>query len=74
MIYPLEFRLFHRQENDQNSDTNYSKVVQNHSAKNTPVAKNAEDYINYGRQIPDLRLQNTTPAHVLKTIKKFKPK
>ncbi len=25
MIFPLEFRLFHREENDQNSDKNYSK-------------------------------------------------
>ncbi len=38
------------------------------------VAKKPEDYINYGRDIPELLLGNTTPEHVLKTIKKFKLK
>jgi hypothetical protein len=52
----------------------FTAVGQQISDSVPPVAKNAEDYINYGRQIPDLHLQNTTPAHVLKTIKKFKPK
>jgi len=38
------------------------------------VTKKPEDYINYGRQIPSLLLRNTTPEHLLKIIKKFKPK
>jgi hypothetical protein len=33
-----------------------------------------EDYINYGRIIPELRLGNTTPEHVLKIIQKLKNK
>jgi hypothetical protein len=39
-----------------------------------PVEKNAEDYIVYDTPVPDLLLQNTTPEHVRKTIKNFKPK
>jgi hypothetical protein len=39
-----------------------------------PVQKQPEDYINYGREIPGLLLGNTTPEHVLKTIRKFKNK
>jgi hypothetical protein len=40
-----------------------------------PVEKNAEEYVNYNRPVPNLLLQNTTPEHVYKTIKKnFKPK
>jgi hypothetical protein len=35
-----------------------------------PVTKNAEDYIDYGRDIPDFNLQNTTPEHIQKIIKK----
>ncbi len=35
-----------------------------------PVSKNPEDYIDYGREIPDLNLQNTTPEHIQKIIKK----
>jgi hypothetical protein len=34
----------------------------------------AEDYIDYGRVIPDLLLQNTTPEHVKKIIRSLKPK
>jgi hypothetical protein len=49
----------------------FTAVGQQISDSVPPVVKNAEEYINYGRQIPELRLQNTTPAHVLKTIKKF---
>ncbi len=33
-----------------------------------PVEKNPEDYIEYGRDIPDLNLQNTTPKHIQKII------
>ncbi len=36
--------------------------------------KKLEDYINYNRLVPDLLLQNTTPGHIIKTIKNFKPK
>jgi hypothetical protein len=39
-----------------------------------PVEKNAEEYVNYNRPVPNLLLQNTTPEHVYKTIKNFKPK
>jgi hypothetical protein len=39
-----------------------------------PVEKKAEDYIFYDTPVPDLLLQNTTPEHVRKTIKNFKPK
>jgi hypothetical protein len=39
-----------------------------------PVTKKPEDYINYGRHIPDMSLGNTTPEHVLKIIRKFKNK
>jgi hypothetical protein len=39
-----------------------------------PVNKLPEEYINYGREIPGLNLGNTTPEHVLKTIRKFKNK
>jgi hypothetical protein len=38
------------------------------------VTKKAEDYVDYGRDIPPMSLGNTTPEHVLKVIKKFKPK
>jgi hypothetical protein len=34
------------------------------------VAKPPEDYINYGRPIPDMSLGNTTPEHVLKNNSK----
>ena len=40
----------------------------------SPVSKNPEDYINYGREVPELLLQNTTPEHVKKIIKKLQPK
>ncbi len=39
-----------------------------------PVQKNPEDYIDYGRPVPDLSLQNTTPDHIQKIIKKLQPK
>jgi len=39
-----------------------------------PVSKNPEDYIDYGREIPDLNLQNTTPEHIQKIIKKLQSK
>jgi hypothetical protein len=39
-----------------------------------PIEKKAEEYINYGRNVPDLLLQNTTPEHIKKIIKNLKPK
>jgi hypothetical protein len=39
-----------------------------------PVSMNPEDYVNYGREIPELSLQNTTPEHIQKIIKKLQPK
>ncbi len=39
-----------------------------------PVLKNPEEYIDYGRAVPDLLLQNTTPEHIQKVIKKLQPK
>jgi hypothetical protein len=42
------------------------------SVKN--VAKQPEDYIDYGRIIPEMSLGNTTPEHILKIIKKSKIK
>jgi hypothetical protein len=38
------------------------------------VEKRPEEYINYGHHVPDLSLQNTTPEHIKKIIKKLKPK
>jgi hypothetical protein len=32
-----------------------------------PVSKQPEDYINYGREVPDMLLQNTTPEHIKKS-------
>ena len=39
-----------------------------------PVSKQPEDYINYGREVPDMLLQNTTPEHIKKIIRKLQPK
>jgi hypothetical protein len=38
------------------------------------VEMQPEDYINYGRNIPELALGNTTPEHIIKIVSKFKPK
>lgn len=38
------------------------------------VARQAEDYINYERDFPDLNLGNTTPEQILAIINKFEPK
>jgi len=38
------------------------------------VTKQPEDYINYGRDIPEINLGNTTHEHILKIIRKFKLK
>jgi hypothetical protein len=52
----------------------FTSIGQQISDNVPPVEKKAEDYDNYNRPVPDLLLQNTTPEHVLKTIKKFQPK
>ncbi len=39
-----------------------------------PINKKPEDFIDYGRPVPNLQLGNTTVEHVIKTIKKFQPK
>jgi hypothetical protein len=55
-------------------NTFFTSIGQEISDSVPPVSKPAEEYINYGRLIPDLELGNTTPEHVLKIIKQFKPK
>jgi hypothetical protein len=52
----------------------FTSIGQQISENVPPVTKQPEDYINYGRHIPEMSLQNTTPEHVLKIIKKFKSK
>ena len=52
----------------------FSRVGTEISNSVPPVDKKPEDYINYGREIPNLNLTNTTPEHVIKTIGKLKPK
>jgi hypothetical protein len=50
----------------------FTPIGQQISDNVPPVLKQPEDYINYNRHIPEMSLENTTPEHVLKTIKKFK--
>jgi hypothetical protein len=52
----------------------FTEIGQQISDNVPPVTKQAEDYIQYNRDIPEMNLQNTTPEHVLKTINKFKSK
>jgi hypothetical protein len=52
----------------------FTEIGQQISDNVPPVAKQAEDYINYNREIPEMNLQNTTADHVLKTINKLKSK
>ncbi len=49
------------------SGTKIANNVQN-------VTKQPEDYINYGRDIPEINLGNTTHEHISKIIRKFKLK
>jgi hypothetical protein len=51
-------------------NTFFTAVGQQISDSVLPVLKNPEEYINYGRTVPDLLLQNTTPEHIQKVIKK----
>jgi hypothetical protein len=39
-----------------------------------PFNKKTVDFIQYGREIPELNLTNTTPEHVIKVIKGLAPK
>ncbi len=52
----------------------FTLVGQQISDRVAPVDKNAEDYINYNRPVPDLLLQNTTAEHARKTIKTLSQK
>ncbi len=52
----------------------FTSIGKEISDKVQPIEKNPEDFINYGRDIPELLLQNTTPEHVKKIIKNLKPK
>jgi hypothetical protein len=52
----------------------FTNVGQQISDSVPPVTKRPEDYVNYGRQIPQMQWGNTTPEHVLKIIKKLKSK
>jgi hypothetical protein len=55
-------------------NTFFTAVGQQISNNVPPVEKQPEDFINYGREIPDLLLQNTTPEHIKKIIKSLQPK
>jgi hypothetical protein len=55
-------------------NTFFTEVGRQISDSVPSVAKRPEDYINYGRPIPDLSLQNTTPEFIKKIIKNLKPK
>jgi hypothetical protein len=55
-------------------NTFFTEVGRQISDSVPSVAKSPEEYINYGRPVPDLSLQNTTPELVKKIIKNLKPK
>jgi hypothetical protein len=58
-----------------NNFNNFFTAVGQHISDSVPpVSKNPEEYINYGHAVPDLLLQNTTPEHIQKIIKKLQPK
>ena len=50
-------------------NTFFTSIGQEISDSVPPVIKPAQEYVNYGRIVPDLLLGNTTPEHVLKIIK-----
>jgi hypothetical protein len=52
----------------------FTQIGKNISNSIPPVQKKPEDYIQYGREIPELNLTNTTPEHVKKVIKGLAPK
>ena len=51
-------------------NTFFTEVGRQISDSVPSVAKRPEDYINYGRPVPDLSLQNTTPEFIKKNHKK----
>jgi len=55
-------------------NTFFTSIGQKISNNIPAVYKNFEDYMDYGRPIPDLLLVNTTSEHIKKIIKNFKPK
>jgi hypothetical protein len=55
-------------------NTFFTGVGQQISNNVPPVEKQPEDFINYGREIPDLLLQSTTPEHIKKLLKVFSRK
>jgi hypothetical protein len=55
-------------------NTFFTAVGQQISDSVPPVQKNPEEFVNYDRAVPDLLLQNTTPEHIQKVIKKLQPK
>jgi hypothetical protein len=52
----------------------FTRVGKQISNSIPPVHKAPEEYVNYNRQIPNMLLGNTTPAHVKKVIRNFQPK
>ena len=52
----------------------FTRVGKQISNSIPPVSKAPEEYVNYSRQIPNLSLGNTTPAHVKKVISNLQPK
>ncbi len=50
-------------------NTFFTRVGRQISDSVPSVAKRPEEYINYGRPVPDLSLQNTTPELIKKVIK-----
>jgi len=52
----------------------FTSVGKRISESVSPISTPPEEFVNYGRHIPDMRLTNTTPEHVMKIIRKFQPK
>jgi hypothetical protein len=52
----------------------FTQIGKNISNSIPAVQQQPEDYIDYGRQIPDLNLTNTTPEHVKQIISGLAPK
>ena len=52
----------------------YTSIGKKISTEIPLIEKKPEDYIQYDQEVPNLNLGNTTPEHVLKTIKNSKAK
>jgi len=52
----------------------FTQIGKNISNSIPPIQKKPEDFIQYGREIPELNLTNTTPEHVKKVIRGLAPK